>query len=403
MLQSKEWKRGDTIYINKLQWGQSEVDNIMAVLESDWFGAGHYNKLFEERLAQFSGRKYAQTTNSGSSAIQLAVQGLKQRGLLKNGDKVLHPMGTFATSISSSIMAGLVPVYVDVGVGTYVIDTEGIKKAVKEHEIKAAIIPALLGNVPDLDVLLEALGNAPLILDSCDVMGSKWGDKEVASFGRLGCFSFYGSHHISTFGVGGGIVGDDETDMEFIHSQIYWGRDFSTDLLPKAENFLKRYSYKTLGMDAQMTNVQAAFGLAQFDRLVGYVNRRKEVFEKLQRLFSKFQRWFILPTRTSDKADVSWFSYPLTIKNTAPFVRAEMVDWLVNHNIEVRPVMSPMIVDNLPFRSQKFCVSGGYDNCKDVRENGFFMPAFPMGDEQLTYYMDIIGEFLQEQIKKEKK
>lgn len=402
-MQSKQWQAGDKHLINKLTWGKPEVDNVMDVLKGDWFGAGEYNKKFEAKLAGFSGRKHAQTTNSGSAAIQLTIQSLMQRRELKPGDKILHPMGTFATSISSSIMAGLIPVYVDIGEGTYVINTDAIKAAFQEHEIKAAVIPALLGNVPDLDVLLEALDGKPLILDSCDVMGSKWQGREVASYGRFGCFSFYGSHHISTFGVGGGVVCDDDEDYRLLNSQTFWGRDFTTDERPLAENLLSRYTYSTLGLDAQMTNVQAAFGLAQFDRLDGYVTKRRELFERLQKQLSKFQRWFILPTRTSDKADVSWFSYPLTIKPNAPFTRREMVAWLVENGVEVRPVMSPMIIDNLAFRNQKFLVTGEFPNCKQVKESGFFMPACPMEDEQQTQYVDIIGEFLYEQTKKEKK
>lgn len=401
-MQNKIWKKGDPHLINKLQWGQPEVDNIHKVLESDWFGGnGEYNKQFESILAGWAGRKYAQTTNSGSAAIQLAIQSLMQRKQLKIGDKILHPINTFATSISSSIMAGLVPVYVDVGEGTYVISTEKIKDVMKEFpDIKAAVVPALLGNVPDLDVLLSELDNRPLILDSCDVMGSKWNGKEVASYGRFGCFSFYGSHHISTFGVGGAIVCDESLDYEILHSQTFWGRDFSTDQLNDVDNFLGRYSYRSLGLDAQMTNVQAAFGVAQFDRLPGYVEQRNNLFRKLARLFSRYQKWFILPTRTNDRADVSWFSYPLTVKENAPFTRRDFVTHLVNHKVEVRPIMSPIITKNLPFRESRYIIHGDIPNAELVQKGGFFIPACPMSDEQTTDYLDIIQSFLVEQEKK---
>src|SRR5690606_9815915 len=141
-LQNKEWVEGqDWIFINKLFWGEQELQKIKEVLESDWFaGNSKFNKDFENKLSQFTGMKYAQTTNSGSAALEVAVQTLVQKGIWKRGDKILHPTLTFPTSISSAIMAGLVPVYADVGEGTYVLSDEEINRAFDRYpDIAGAI------------------------------------------------------------------------------------------------------------------------------------------------------------------------------------------------------------------------------------------------------------------------
>lgn len=396
VLTSLPWSSGMKHYINKLQWGEPEVQNVVNVLYGDWFGGNsEYNKAFEAKLVKFSGHKYAQTTNSGSAALELAIQALLQTGRIKKGAKFLAPRLNFPTSISAAIMAGCVPVYVDVGVATYVIDADCAERALNEHpDIEFAIIPALIGNAPNMDRLTTILGNRPIVMDSCDVMGTKWDRKEIAGYATIACYSFYGSHHISTFGVGGGVVTSDEELFEFIHSLTFWGREFKWDKeQDEVVAFLNRYRYKTLGMDAQMSAVQAAFGLAQFDRLPMYVYERWKHKTELDDIFRRYQGYFILPERTHEKADVSWFGYPLLIKPNRTFTRYDFVKFLLSKNVEIRPIFTDLL-DNEPFQKAPYYLVGEYPNAIYTNANGVFIPSFPMGDEQKEEYHQIIREFL---------
>jgi len=394
-LKNKDWSVGQTSYINKLYWGKPEVRKVLDVLEGDWFGGNSkFNTEFEQKLAAFTGMRHFQTTNSGSAGLEVAVQTLIQKGIWKSGDKILHPALSFPTSISSAIMAGLIPVYADVGEGTYVLSDESIEKAFEKHpDIAGAIVPALLGNVPNLELLRKHLGDKPLILDSCDVMGSKWDGREVGSYGDFAAYSFYGSHHISTFGVGGGVATNNPDYARYAKSLVFWGRDFSTDGLNPVENFLRRYSYESVGLDAQMSAVQAAFGLAQLERLPEYLGQREVVFRKLQNLFSRYMDYFILPTRVSDRVDISWFCYPLTLSPNTPFSREFFVKYLLDNKVEIRPIMSNLL-DNAVFSNTNHIVIGNTRNADIVARRGFFLPACPMSEEQLDNYINTLEGFL---------
>lgn len=393
-LTHKKWSPGNWVYINKLQWGEPEVKKVIDVLAEDWFGHGRFNTDFEDAVKRFSGLKYFHTVNSGSAAIEMAVQSLIQSGRWKRGDKFLHPSLTFPTSLSSALMAGLVPVLVDTEPGTYVINAEAAAEAIKyDPNIRGAIIPLLLGNVPNLNVLKTALAGRPMIIDSCDTMGSLWDGTEAITHGTVGAYSFYGSHHISTFGVGGGVGTDDDELNDILASLRMWGRKLN---VPKDQlgSFLARYTYTTLGLDAQMTAVQAAFGLAQMDRLSEYIGKRKAIFTKLQRIFMRYMRWFIQPQRASDHADVSWFCYPIVVRSGAPFSRNDFAQYMLDNKVEIRPIFTN-ILEHPMFKDVPYLVHGEIENTLQATENGFFIPACPMDEEQEEYYLGVVQAFLE--------
>lgn len=393
-MQNKQWAKGGWHYINKMIWDESEQRMIDDVLREDWFGDGKFTKELEGELIKFSGHAYAQLTNSGSSAINLAVQTLIQKRIWQPGDLILHPINTFATSISSAIMAGLIPVYVDTDEGTYVASLEQIKRALNEYpQIKGAIIPALLGNIMDVVKLRKLLGDRILILDSCDVMGTKWDGREISSYGDFAAYSFYGSHHISSFGVGGALVTSNQEWYRTANSMTFWGRDVLNQHLPGVENFLKRYTYETLGTDSQMTAVQAGFALAQIKRLDFYIEKRRSLFNELNQLFSKYSQWFILPKSGNDT--ISWFCYPLVIKENAPFTRYDFVKYLLDNRVETRPIMCGDITKQPPFRYAKSRIIRPIINATRTEQAGFFITACPMSDEQKADYLGILQRFLE--------
>jgi len=388
-------KDKDWIYINRFIFGDKERSKVNEVIDSDWFaGNSKYNIEFENRLKDFSGCKYCITTNSGSAAIETALLTLIQLGKIKTWDKFLHPLVTFPTSLSSVVFLGMKPVFVDSDEGTYVISTDGIKRAFREHpDISFAIIPNLLGNIPNVDILLECLDGKPLILDSCDSMGGKWGTREFISYGDMGAYSFYSSHHISTM-VGGALVTNNDEYYDYAKSIVFWGRNFETDKLDRVQNFLKRYSYKTLGLDAQMSAIQAGIGLTQIEQLPEIIGRRWYIFSKLQRLFSKYQNYFILPTRTSDKAEPSWFGYPLTIRPNSMFTREDFVNYLLDNKVEIRPLMGGNILNHPPFQKIDYELVGGTQIADSVFSRGLFIPGYAMDEHTEQRYFAILEGFL---------
>lgn len=391
---NKPWQTGDPILVNTLQWGAPEVDALHAVLESNWFaGNSKFNVDFEKRLADIAGVKYVQTVASGSAAILVGIQALIQTGRIKAGDMVLHPRLTFATSISGAILSGLVPVFIDVDGPSLLIDIEKVRQAIEEKpEIVGLILPALLGNVPDVVKIKEILGpNRFLFLDSCDTVGSKYRDLELAGYGTLFSYSFYGSHHISTAGQGGAVGTNDQELYQAIKSITFWGRDF-TDFTTKTQDFLSRYSYSTFGTNVQMPALQAAWGLAQLERLDEIIELRFKRFVQLQSLFATRSNWFFLPERQTDLAWPSWFAYPVILKYGTPFKLLDLVNQLVTKNIEIRPIFCDYLDQNVP--AYNYIIYGDTHNSEYISKHGFFIPLAVFDDNAWEYYLSVLVDIL---------
>ncbi|MEK6800614.1 MAG: DegT/DnrJ/EryC1/StrS family aminotransferase [Nanoarchaeota archaeon] len=390
----KKWeKAGDPHLMNRIQWGEEEKQALESVFQSDWFGYGDPNKRLEGKLSDFTGIPHVHLTNSGSAAIENGLLALKHSGRWMPGDKVLHPVTTFATSISSAINLGLVPVFIETEPHTYVADPEQVSAAVRKYpDIKGMILPHLLGNVSDLEGILESLGESRFLLeDCCDTLGSKYSGKHVGSYGDVAAYSFYGSHHITTGGVGGAVATKDGDLGRILKSLIFWGRDFSHS----NDDFLKRYEYKTLGTDSQMTALQAAFGLKQIDRLPKFVEERKKQFNEMTELFQQYGI-FHLP-QTHSKSDPSWFSYPLAIKGGSSFNRSDFAQYLAENNVEVRPIMCGNITKQKPFgRAEWLSLYGNSFPIGDcIEERALFVPSWGMPEDQRKDYYRILNEFLE--------
>jgi len=389
----KPWEKpGDKHLINRIQWGEQEVKALERVLNSDWFGYGEVNKEFERALVDSTGITYVHLTNSGSAAIETGLLALKADGRWQHGDKVIHPVTTFATSISSAINLGMQPIFIETKPGTYVADPEQVIAAVERFpEVRGMVLPHLLGNIPDMDKIKRALGPQRfLVEDSCDTMGGTYDGRKIGTFGDITAFSFYGSHHITAGGVGGAAATNDKRLQTLLRSLIFWGRDFR----PGDEEFLKRYTYETLGTDSQMTGIQAAFGLAQIQKLPGYIDQRAQQFGEMTTLFSRTD-FFDLP-KVHPKAKPSWFSYPLTVKTSAPFDRSEFAKYLTSKGVEVRPVMCGNITLQKPFSrvSWHSLNNGKFPIGDSVEERALFVPCWGMLQDQKRDYYNIFEEFI---------
>jgi CDP-6-deoxy-D-xylo-4-hexulose-3-dehydrase len=399
--QWKEWKPGDPILINRIVWGQPEIDQLQAVLDNDWFGPGQKVKEFARSISDYTDIEHVQPVNSGSTALTLAVEAMIDLELWQPGDWILHPLLTFPTSIVPVIKSGLRPFFVDVDPNTYQIDLN-IEAAINIYgsRIKGAIIPHLLGNISDMALLMEILDGRPFIEDCCDTMGGYYDGLHVGNFGHVAAFSFYGSHHVTTAGVGGALATHSEEIYNYAKSATHWGRNDYAQFDHPYEKFRYRYHYETLGSDYQMTEIQAAFGIVQMARLDAANEKRAQRFAELARYFSDLEDYFYLPKTDSNRATPSWFCYPLTIKPDAPFDRRRFAMHLIENKIEIRPLFTGNILKhpafgNLPPIGME---KHGTSNADLIGESGLFLPAWGMSDGEMGYMLEILNEFFEEKL-----
>jgi len=395
----KKWeKHGDSHLMNRVQWDNNELDKMMIPFQQDWHGYGDAQQTLEKKLAAFTGIDYFNLTNSGSTAITTGLKALKEQDRFKSGDLILHPITTFPTSISSAIDYGGIPVFVETKAGTYVVDDDQVERAIKKHpEIVGIILPHLLGNVPNMEHIKNSLDGRWMIEDSCDTMGGHFDGKPVGSFGDFVAFSFYGSHHITTAGVGGAIGTNDESLNNLAKSIIFWGHNYKTHNNKETDtDFLNRYATQTLGNDYQMCGIQAGFGLAQIEKLPKFIKAREKQFKELDTIFhEKGEKYFVLP-ESDPKAQPSWFSYPLVIREDSPFTRKEFVNYLTKNYIEIRPIMCGNLIKQTPFaKAKKITLDDEKFPIGDsIEERGFFIPAWGMPEDQKQDYYQTLEKFL---------
>ncbi len=393
----KKWEKpGDYHFINRIQWDQQELQSIMEPFNEDWHGYGSSHQKFEKKLSEFSGINYFNLTNSGSTAILTALKVLKHQGRFNYGDLILHPITTFPTSISSAIDLGGVPVFVDTRPGTYVIDEDQVQKAIEKYpQIRGMIVPHLLGNMPDMYKIKNSLGDRFLIEDCCDTLGSYFDEQHAGSFGDFVAFSFYGSHHITSAGVGGAVATNDEELSKLAKSIIFWGRDKYVNTKDQKNDFLQRYDCNTIGSDFQMSAIQAAFGLSQIGKLTKFIQLRSKQFQEMNEIFRKDEIGFELPKEHS-LAEICWFSYPLLVKGDAPFSRDDFVKYLQEKNVETRPIMVANLLKQIPYSNIKRRTLDDeiFPVADNIEKNGLFIPAWGMPKDQKQDYYGILEGFV---------
>jgi len=390
----KQWQLDDPVTINRVVWDGLESEFIQDVLEHDWFGPGHYANELEKALSKFVGLKNAQLVNSGTSALLLVARALIEQEIWQAGDLILHPACTFPSPCNVIVQCSMVPVFVDVEEGTYNIDPKLVAQAIDKYpEIKGAIIPHLIGNTTNIDALLDALDGRMLIEDCCDTLGTEWNGQQVGTFGKAAAFSFYGSHHITTAGVGGAMLTDDDELYRLVKSMTFWGREF-VDTKDPYFDFTQRYTYETVGYDMQMSEIQAAFGLAQMQRLDEGNKGRKKQFEITDSFFSHWSNWLVTP-RKYCKANPSWFGYPILIKENAPFNREQFARHLLQNKIEIRPLFAGNLTKQPAYRKVPYVVASDLTQSDRNAERAFFVPSWGgMTIEQTVYFFNVVKDFM---------
>jgi CDP-4-dehydro-6-deoxyglucose reductase, E1 len=391
---------------------EKELQNLVDSSLDFWLTSGRYSQEFEELFCEFTGAEYSFLVNSGSSANLVAFASLMSPLLgeraLKRGDEVVSVAAGFPTTLNPIIQNGMVPVFVDVEIGTYNIDPEALKKAIGP-KTRAIFLAHTLGNPYNLDVVMELVKkhNLWLIEDCCDALGSKYKGKLVGSFGHIATCSFYPAHHI-TMGEGGCVFTNDDTLARAARSIRDWGRDcycsggesntcgkrFSAQYGSLPKGYDHKYVYSHIGYNLKVTDMQAAIGVAQIKKLPHFIERRKENFRLWTEGFSKWPELFILP-RATEGSDPSWFAYPVTVKESAPFTRTELTDYLNNHLVETRNLFGGNLLRQPAYLNIEHRVApGGLANTDRIMNDSFFLGAYPgLTKDKIEYTLKMVNEF----------
>lgn len=377
-----------------------------------WLTSGRFTQEFESRLADYLDVGDALMVNSGSSANLLAVATLTSPKLgdrrLKPGDEVITVAAGFPTTVAPMTLYGLTPVFVDVDMGGYNAVPEQVAAAVSPHT-RAIMLAHTLGNPWDLEAIMTVARAHDLwvIEDNCDALGSEFGGKRTGSFGHLATHSFYPAHHITT-GEGGAVVTDDPDLARIAQSVRDWGRDcycaggenntcgrrFSQQFGTLPFGYDHKYVYSHVGYNLKATDIQAAIGCAQLDRLDGFVEARRRNHAFLKRELSRWEDRLILPEATPG-SDPSWFGFVVTVRDDAGFTRAELLNHLDARRVETRNVFSGNLLRHPGFADIQHRVVGDLTNSDRVTTDSFFIGVYPgLDDEQLSYMVESFDVFL---------
>ena len=381
-----------------------------------WLTSGRYSEQFECEFSDFIDVEYAMLTNSGSSANLLALSALTSPLLgnkrLNPGDEVITVAAGFPTTVNPIIQNGLIPVFLDIELGTYNIKIEDLEKAVSE-KTRAIVLAHTLGNPYDLDTIVGFADKHGLLLveDCCDALGSTYKGKMVGTFGQVATCSFYPAHHI-TLGEGGMVFTNDSTIARAVTSIRDWGRDcyckggenntcgkrFSGSYGELPVGYDHKYVYSHIGYNLKVTDMQAAIGVAQIEKLPRFIESRKMNFKRWTEGFKQFEEYFILPYAT-EGSDPSWFAFPVSVKENAPFTRTELTTCLASKKIETRNLFAGNITKQPAYLDIEKRVIGNLENTDYAMKNTFFLGTYPgLTEEMITYTLLVVQEYIEGKI-----
>lgn len=392
---------------------ENELVNLVDASLDFWLTEGRFSESFAEKISEFLGIKNVILVNSGSSANLIAFSALTSEKLgdrrLKPGDEVISVAAGFPATVTPIIQNNCVPVFVDVDIPTYNIDIEMMKKAISE-KTKCIFLAHTLGNPFNLDEVMKVAqeNNLWVIEDNCDAFGSKYNGKFTGTFGDISTISFYPAHHITT-GEGGAVCTNNEQLARIIKSFRDWGRDcycaggenntcgkrFSQQFGTLPFGYDHKYVYSEIGYNLKMTDMQAAIGAAQMDKLPMFCEQRKRNFHEYKRIFNKYSDYFILPEAT-ENADPAWFSFIVTLKEDTPFKRDELTKYLNDNLIETRNLFAGNMIRQPAFIGKNFRIADHLNNSDYIMNNTFFLGTYPGNTlEKLEYIEKIIDSFMQ--------
>lgn len=392
--------------------GPEELTNLVEASLDAWLTTGRFNDAFEKKLGAYLGVPHVLTCNSGSSANLLALTALTSPLLgeraLKPGNEIITAAAGFPTTVNPILQNGLIPVFIDSHIPSYNPLPESIEAAISD-KTRAIMLAHTLGNPFAADEIraIADRHNLWLIEDCCDALGSTYNNRKVGSFGHLATLSFYPAHHI-TMGEGGAVFTRDPLLKRIVESIRDWGRDCWCN--PGCDNtcgkrfdwqqgelpagYDHKYIYTHLGYNLKITDMQAAVGLAQLDRLETFVTARKQNFATLHSQLTELTDFLILPDATHG-SDPSWFGFPVTLREDSPFDRLSLLRYLDQKQIGTRQLFAGNLTRQPYMTGRKYRVSGTLHNADRIMNQTFWLGVHPaLNEDMLTYVANQIKTFL---------
>jgi CDP-6-deoxy-D-xylo-4-hexulose-3-dehydrase len=424
---NKTWTPGeDWIKYSGPYFDHNEYVAAIDTLLDEWLILGNKTREFEQTFAQYLGKQDGVFTNSGSSANLLMLSACKSKRLynLPAGSQFITSIVCFPTTINPIIQNGFEPVFVDAVLPSLNLDLDQVEEKLiqdKEHKIKGIIFAHVLGNPPDMDRLMNLVQKYNLIFleDACDALGSSWDNKPLGSFGHLSSCSFFPAHHMTT-GEGGYVGVNTQKERMVVSSLRDWGRacwcntkkpgdvTCSTACGTRFNSWFKqrpdiiydhRYVFDEIGYNLKPIEMQASIGLEQTKKLDYMHSKRKYNFNRLYSIFSKYSEYFILPNK-SDKADVSWFGFLVTLKDNTPFNKAKIVSYLENKKVQTRSYFTGNALFHPAYKdfTDKYVdVDKLFPIATKSTIDTFFLGVYAgITDDQLDYIESVLDTFIKD-------
>jgi CDP-6-deoxy-D-xylo-4-hexulose-3-dehydrase len=405
----KQFRPGvDYLPVSGKVFDEKELSFLINCSLDFWLTAGRYANEFEKRFSKYMDCRYTLLTNSGSSANLLALSALTSEQLGKRrlilGDEVICVAAGFPTTVNPIIQNGLTPVFLDVDIPTYNIQTKLLEDAVTDRT-KAIMIAHTLGNPFELNEVKRVAKkyNLWLIEDTCDAVGATYDGKKVGTFGDLATVSFYPAHHI-TMGEGGAVLTSNPLLKKIVESFRDWGRDcwcepgkdntckkrFEWNLGSLPEGYDHKYTYSHIGYNLKVTDMQAAVGLAQLEKLNSFIEARRENYAYLKQGLLDLQEVIILP-EDSKNSRPSYFGFPITIREEANKTRNEITQFLEKNMIGTRLLFAGNLLRQPAYQNIKHKVIGNLENTDRIMNQTFWIGVYPgLSKEMLNYMIETL-------------
>ncbi|MDD5698411.1 MAG: lipopolysaccharide biosynthesis protein RfbH [Victivallaceae bacterium] len=393
-----------------------EMVNLADSALEFWLTYGRYSRQFEKQLAEYLGRRCCLLVNSGSSANLLAFMALtspllKERRISR-GDEVITVAAGFPTTVAPIIQYGAVPVFIDVDLTTANAAVAQLEPA-RSAKTKAVMLAHTLGNPFDLQAVRDfcTANGLWLIEDNCDALGSKYAGRLTGTFGDVGTSSFYPPHHLTT-GEGGAVYTDNPVLHKILLSMRDWGRDcwcesgrdntcgcrFSKKHGTLPYGYDHKYVYSHFGYNLKASDLQAAVGCAQLEKLPGFVKRRRENFAFLYTGLRELAEYFILP-ETLPASEPSWFGFLITLRDGVNFTRNGLVEALERRNVQTRNLFAGNLTRHPCFDGLRegidYRIAGKLENTDKIMNDSFWIGVYPgMTEAKLTYMAETIKAFI---------
>lgn len=381
-------------------FGEEEIQAATDQMRTTQVTMGKQVRTFEEQCAEYFGSKYALMCNSGSSANLLAIAALSNPvwdNHIKQGDEVIVPALSWATSVWPIIQCGLIPVFVDCDLATYNFDYKKLEAAITD-KTRAIMVVHVYGNPCNMDIIMELAKkhNLYIIEDTCESMGATFRGQTVCTFGDIGTMSLYYSHHITTFEGGLCFTNNHElVDLMRILRAHGWSREADAHEVYASHypDIDPRFIFVNIGYNLRPTEVQAVIGMKQLPKLDHIIMNRRATHEQYLMNLLKY-REFLSFQQEQEGGKASWFGFGIILKETCPFTLKEITSFLQSKGVETRPIIAGNMARHPALKMYEHRISGTLENCDIIMQRGFAIGCHQaVTEEQVGYVVEVFDEF----------